>query len=530
MMETTTTYNRNEIVNAARACSDAPATATPLSTGAPPRLAALVALLVLLALPGLASAQQLRLTAQQAVERALAKNLSLKVERLNPALTTAAQRAAEAAFEPALFVSAESTHSPGQVSSQRAGLTPTSSTSVGGTLGARKAFSTGTSVELSLNSKTLFGGGGLDPAYQTRAGVNLRQSLLKGISKSANEVGITTAKMARSAAQRTLARKAEQVVAQTLGAYFDLHAALSKDAVQAVAVRTAEKTLADTRTLITAGKLAGSEEISVQYALQKQQRERLKTRQVVADARDKLARLMGLVGPRSLATPAIVTVDSAAALPRPSDKQRLLRTAAAGRGDLLAAMEKVRLQDAKLAAAEHRMLPSLDLVGSLFATCLSGESSSGSPVAGVDGGYWSSFGMNRLGWSVGLVLEVPLGNRKADSDRQIAHRELLRARASVDLLLQGISAELNTAWRALELARSQLQLTRAAEKVAAAKLANEEARYRAGKTSAHVLAAVQAEAVQERLARAQAQADLNNALVKLHSAAGDLLPRMHLKI
>ena len=224
-----------------------------------------------------------------------------------------------------------------------------------------------------------------------------------------------------------------------------------------------------------------------------------------------------------------MTVDSAATLPRPADRQRLLRTAAAGRGDLLAALERVRLQDAKLAAAEHRTLPTLDLVGSLFATGLSGESSSGAPVGG-DGGYWSSFGMNQLGWSVGLVLEVPLGNRKADADRQLARRELQRARASVDVLLQGISAELNTAWRALELARNQLNLTLSAEKVAASKLANEEARYRAGKTSAHLLAAVQAEVVQELLARAQAEADLNRALVKLHSAAGDLLPRMKLKI
>ena len=492
----------------------------------------LAALLLLPALP--ARAQQpgsLRLSVQQAVSQALKHNLSLKAEKLNPTLSKAAQRAAEADFEPALFVSVDSTHSPGQVSSQRAGLSPASSTGVGGTVGARKSFSTGTSLELSLSTKALFGGGGLDPAYQSRAGLTARQSLLRGVSKSANEVSVTTASMARTAAQQTLSRKAEQVVADTLGAYFDLHSALSADAVQSVAVEAARKTLADTRQLIAAGKLAGSEEIAVQYTLQTRLRDQLKSQQAVASARDRLARLTGMVGPRSLATPRIVTTDSSVALPRTSDLQGLLDIATSHRGDLLAARQKVQLQQAKLSAAKHRTLPSLDLVGSVFVTGLSGESSSGGMIpAGSDGGYWNSYQMSQFGWSIGLVLDVPLGNKKADSARQTAELELRRARASVDVVLQGITAELNSTWRALALARSQLKLTLSAEKVARTKLSNEEARYRAGKTSAHILASVQAEALKERLASAQAVADVNKALVKLHSAAGDLLPRMQLKI
>lgn len=494
-------------------------------------------LLLLLSLPVSTSARagsgEIQLTAKQAVARALKHNLSLEVERLSPALSDAAEQGAEAPFEPELFASIDASHSPGQVSRQRAGLAPTSSTSVGGEVGARKSFSTGTSVEFGLSSVALLGGGVLDPSYQTGASLTVKQSLLQGVSRSANEVAITTARRSREEADRSLGRKAELVAAQTLEAYFDLQAALAKDAIQQLAIQTSERTLRDTRVLIAGGKLAGSEEIATRYTLQTYRRAKLQAEQAVADARDKLARLIGLVGPGSLATPQIVTRPSAPALPGKADLPRLFALALKTRGDYLAAQSRIESQRLKVKASRHVLLPRLDLVGSVFFTGLSGDDASGASGGGlstdVESGYWPSYKMDGVGWSAGLQLEVPLGNGKARGELKSAELELRRASRQAELVRQTIAEELNRTWRAVMLTRAQQKLTALAEEVAQAKVKNEQALYRAGKSTAHILATVQAEALAEQLSVAQAAADLSKSLVTLHAAAGDLLPRLRLK-
>ena len=142
------------------------------------------------------------LTPEQAVARALAHNLSLEVERLSPALSDAAEKQADAAFEPSLYARVDASGSPGKVSTQRTGLEPTSTTAVGGSTGLKKTFSTGTAIDLSLSTDTLFGGGGLDPAYQSGASLTVRQPLLRGASRSANLADVTDAQIAREAASR----------------------------------------------------------------------------------------------------------------------------------------------------------------------------------------------------------------------------------------------------------------------------------------------------------------------------------------
>lgn len=471
---------------------------------------------------------EIRLTAKQTVVRALKHNLSLEVERLSPALSDAAELTAEAAFEAELFAQIDASHSPGQVSRQRAGLAPTSSTTVGGQVGARKSFSTGTSVELGLNSTALFGGGVLDPSYQTGAALTVRQALLEGISRSANEVAIETARLSRKEAEQLLDRKAEQVAADTLETYFDLQAALARDGIQQLAIETSERTLRDTRVLIAGGKLPGSEEISTRYTLQTHRREKLQAEQDVADARDRLARLIGLVGPGSLATPPIVTVPSSPSLPGRADLERLFVGALRTRGDFLAALRRIEVQRLKVQASKHVLLPRLDLVGSVFLTGLSGDATSSAGSVDVEQGYWSSYKMDQAGWSAGLLFELPLGNGRAKGELKGAELELRRARRAADLVRQTVAEELNRAWRAVQLTREQQKLTILAEEVAKTKVKYEEALYKAGKTTAHIFASVQAEAIKERLSVAQAAADLNKALVKLHAAAGNLLARMHL--
>jgi outer membrane protein TolC len=471
-----------------------------------------------------AGAEPVRLTPQEAVRRALRENLSLKLDRLDPNLTDLSEQIAEAAFRPQLFGSADVAGSPSSTS----GLGVSSrTTSVGGEVGVRKTFSIGTSLEGRFSTDALFGGRGLDPSYETKLLIQARQALLQGISRSANEASLRTARLTRESSGALLQRQAELIAATTLKAYWDLRAALARVAIEKTALQTNEQTLKETEALIGAGKLPGSEKASAAYAVQTQRRAILQAEQNLANVRDRMARIIGAVGASSLATPELYPVS----VPRRTSPRwslgDLQKHALSRRGDYRALLLATRIRRTEESAASHRLLPKLDLVAGLQLSGLSGDAAAGT-TSEYDSGYWSSYKMSRVGWSAGLSLEVPLGNLEAKARRELAGIQVRRAELTEQVAIQELSLELNLAWRSLQLARQQLRLTEEAAKVAEEKLRNETDRYKAGKITAHILSSVQIEAVTERLAREQALADLVKADVDMQAASGGLLSRLGL--
>jgi outer membrane protein len=478
-----------------------------------------------------AAASKLSLTPSRAVATALAHNLSLAVAKKNPALFAGPELSANGPFDLELFATVDLGRSPGSISAQRAGLAPVSSTSLSASVGVRKRFSTGTSVEVGVATNGLFGAGNIDPAYQSRAELTLKQSLLEGISRKANEVAIDNARLSRTAAQYELQRRAELVARDTLLAYFDLHAALARDRIQEQAIASATETLQNTKALIAAGKVGKAELISAQYALEVQKRAKLQSEQAVGDARDKLGQLMGIVTSQASATPALETsaVGDLAARTKALDARALTnlqKSALQTRGDLLAARENIERSKNTLSAAKHTLLPRLDVQASVFAAGLSGTSSDPTANNGIDAGYGTSFKMDRAGWSVGLMFEIPLGNRAAKGAVKTAEVNVQRANSELSLLEQTISRELSVAWRALATAKAELTSSQLATEIAKSKLDAERERFKNGKTTAHILSTVEADLYKEQQAVAVARAKLARALTNLHAASGHLLDRV----
>ncbi|MBN2359861.1 MAG: TolC family protein, partial [Deltaproteobacteria bacterium] len=381
--------------------------------------------------PGSAAAEpEVPLTPRQAVQLALEKNLGLQFDRLDPALTDAAERMAAAAFEPTIFSGVDLASSPAGAS-QQTGSGVDHGVNASGDLGVRKVLGIGTTLEGNVSSGGLLGSGsrgGLRPTYQSGLNLSARQPLLQGASSEANLAAITTARLERRAAEAMLRRRAELVAADTLRAYWDLRGARAKVAIQRVALQQSEKTLAETEALIAAGKLASSERASAAYGVEQQRRALLRAEQELADVRDRMARLLGLVAPQSLATPPLVPVSNPRRRPPRWTLEELQRTALAQRGDfqvLLIENELVRLQER---TARHRLLPRLDLVAGVQFAGLSEQDPAGSPWSlPFDRSYWSSWALGGTGWSAGLVFDMPLGNGEARARRDLAALQTQRA-------------------------------------------------------------------------------------------------------
>lgn len=476
---------------------------------------------------------EVELTPQEAVRLALEKNLGLQIERLDPALTTAAQDAAAAAFEPVLVGGASAAGSDGSISDRRLDVTSKSIE-----LGLRKQLGTGTTLEGTVFTGSASGGGsrdGLEPSYSSGVELGIRQALLQGVSRTVNEAPLTIARLEQEAAVAALSRKAELIAADTLEAYWDLRAAVAKVSIQEVGLQQSEATLRETEALIAAGKLPDSERASAAYAVQLQRRAKVGAEQALSDVRDRMARLIGLVAPDSLATPRIVPVSSPRRKPPRWELAELQQRALAARGDHKVLQLEAEIRQLDERTAQHGLLPRLDLVAGLRLAGDSGGGGTGSNgstggkgLDESDSGYWSSYALERVGWNAGLMLEVPLGNAEARVRRDNAALRRQQIDLSLSRAVQDLSLELNIAWRAVHAAHEELQLTNEAARLAEEKLANETLRYKAGKVTAHILAMVQAEAITERLGREQALATLVKAVVKLQAATGILLDNLRL--
>jgi outer membrane protein TolC len=465
------------------------------------------------------------LSAREAVSQALQCNLGLRVERLAPELSSAPERVARAAVDPVLYSTLSLVGIGDRLGAEGLSRGPQWAASLEAALGMRTRFFSGTELDVQVGGDVgISREGGVDPVTGLGAdggatvSLSLRHPLLRGSDAEVNRAAVTDARLGRGAAELELQRKAEVLGAEVLKAYWDLHAALAQAQTQRVALETARQTLAETHALIEAGRAPASAADSARLLVQTQQRARLLAEQAVENQRDRLARQVGLVGPRSLQTPALVPRETQG-LTAPADLPALQRAALTSRGDYLALQRRVRRAAVAREVAADDLRPRLDLVSDL---------SVGASRAPLMSDPSARETTGRVRWTVGLSFELPVGRRAARARLELATLARRRARLEVARREQQITEALKLAWRQVDAARKRVALSGQALRVARTQLANETARFRAGKTTAQLLVLVHAEVTRERLALQQAEAEHQKALVDVWAAAGSLLAQLRL--
>lgn len=484
-----------------------------------------VLFLVCFSMLGSASTSKIvRLSPQAAVKRALEHNLSLQIARLAPELSDAPRRAARAAFDPVVFgevgtggdLEASETRDENQTGTKS--VSP--ALDVTASVGIRKTFMTGTSLEVRFSgdlNRRWENGAPATNGVTGAAAVTVRQPLLRGAGTKINRAAIQTARLERQKATAMLHRKAEQVAEKTLDAYWALYAAQANLRVQKVGLAQARKTLAETEALIAAGKVAAAEKVAAAYGVQVQRRAVRAAQKEVGNSHDELARILGWLS--AVSGKNVDLVLDAAPLNQAvqADVAELTAVALKRRGDHVALQRSLQVRRLASEVSSHLLLPKLDLTASVGVARLDRK------LAITAETMESHTGSTQLAWSVGLMLEIPLGNRAAKAQQDTAALAVRRAQLSIVQSAQQITAEIKTAWRSVESSWDALKLTRAAAELAELKFENERDRFRAGKSTAQMLTLVQSDMLKERLALQDALAKFNRALVALRAASGTLI-------
>ena len=517
----------------------------------PSRLVALgVTAALLVPAPAPAQTAPLPLTLQEAITRALEKNEDIVIERAGRDAAVAAVEGADGAYDPLLGIAAGYRESTEPVNSAFSGAPAGEPAPTDERLDADATLSqllpTGGEVSVrALTSRAETDGafGLLSPAYGSQVGVELRQPLLRDRAVDAARLTLRVTAADRDRAAASLRRQVRDTVAAVEEAYWTLVALHRVVEVGEDTVRLAEEQLEETGLRIENG-VAPETEISQPRAeLERRRGELLAAREAASRSENVLKLLiLGDDEGTTWAQP-LDPVDAVETASQEVEVEAAMERALAARAELAAAESLVARREAETAFAADRIRATLDLVVSYDRYGLTGSRNpAATSIPGLEGevppeleGSWgSSFGALADGdfddKRIALELGLPLGNRTARADREIALTAERQASAELTRIRKLIRAEVLDAVAALETAEGRIEAARAAREAAEVQLSSERERYEAGLSTNFLVLTRQNDLAGARLSEIEALTDYRTARAELARATGSLLEERGIEV
>ncbi len=354
------------------------------------------------------------------------------------------------------------------------------------------------------------------PEYDSFAGVQITQPLLKDFGPQAALAAIRVSRSEKKITQLTWRLKVEKMVGDISKAYLDLLFAQEDIGIKEATLQEATTLLGDNRKKVEQG--VGSE-LDVNQAASAaavREEELIAARQFYRERRNVLVR--ELVADVDAEHPPRFRPADALTAPHAEKISRatLAHQALGSRTEYLQILEQLRKQDIRILYAKNQSYPRVDLVGSFGANGLG-------PEAGNALG--DAFDYSHPKWSIGLKFSIPLGGRAGRAQLQQAHVEkeqllLNLKQTEIDVVLQ-----VDTALTRVETSRERLRVTQRSIDSASSTLAGERRRLQEGVGVNLQVLEAQRDLYAAKSRHLAAIADYRKALVDLWLTSGQLLDR-----
>ena len=486
---------------------------------------------------------QSRLTLQEAIDRALASNHDLVLQRDNVAITGEVEARARGAYDFLLRLDGRGRVRTDPINSILSGapvgaLAPRT-TNVLGAGSVSKLFGSGatltaaTSVSRDTSNSRL---ALLSSSWLTALTVDFRQPLLQGRQIDPTRRAIRLSAVDRSRSAAALARIANDTVAGVERAYWSLVAARRDIEVRRRALGLAEQQRTDTASRIDAGVAAESDLAGPTAEIERRRGDVFAAQEQAARAEHAVKQLIAAGPDDAVWNEPLTAVDAPDAARMTPAVGDALSTALARRPELVEARSQVERQDIEVDLARDRLRPTLDFVAGYALRGLAGADNpdaipiGGTPIVVPDDllgplpQSWATLVTHRFAdVGVGLSYAMPLGNRTAKADVAVAEIGRRQAETSVAQVSQRISIEVRNAVVALTTAGQRIDAARAGREAAAVQLQAEQDRFDGGLTTSFFVLTRQNELAQAELAEVAALVDYRKAFTDYLRATGSLL-------
>lgn len=360
----------------------------------------------------------------------------------------------------------------------------------------------------------------LNPYWDAGLGLRFRQPLLRGFGKAYTESGVRLAEDSRDLALLDLRGTTEDLVRRVETAYWQLVRARGTATARRKALEVAEDLLRVNEARLRAG--AGTR-VEVSQAAAGVAARRVDMLRAENDLRSSEEILLGFIHARHAAAPGdedlrVEAADDPAENlpPLPVESvEAAVEGALLHRTDIRARKVLVDRAEVAVLLAESDALARLDLAAEVT-------------YAGIAGNLGSSWGdgvatRENATWNVGLVLEVPIGNRAGRARLQRAILSRSQAESLVRALESAASVNVRNARREVESAREQIAAAARATALAEEQLEAERERLRNDKSTTFSVLRLESDLTDARLSELRSQADYRTALARYDFERGRIL-------
>ena len=441
------------------------------------------------------------LTLDDAIERALERNLDIAVERVNPQVRDLSIAEASSVFLPTVTSDFDFSRrlSPSRSQLDGAGrLEQTAIVSEAGSfsLGVEQAvkwgggrFSAGWDNNRTESDNVFLS---FNPSYGSTFSLNYTQPLLRGFRTDSQRRQLLVSQINRDIADIDLRETIANTLADVRNAYWDLVYSHASVAVQEQALELAERLVRDNRARVEIGTLAPIEVVQAQSEAAARRQSLAQAEQALRTAELTLKRLVVNGTGDELWEARITPIDQPVLEMAPVDLAGAIQTALDARTDISRTRRQLDINDVTLKNLSNNTLPSLDLVGAfqlqgqggtqLISSFLGGPTAFRRPGGfndAIDNLVDADFPM----WDVRLQLSYPLGQSSDKAAHTRARLQVQQTQAQIRQIELQIATEVTNAALQIDSIQKVIDAARASRELSEEQLAAEESKFEVGSST-----------------------------------------------
>lgn len=496
------------------------------------------------------------LTLQAAIERALAHNDQVAIQRLNPKIQGEQVKMAEAVFDwnfesSYTYQSIDTPQNAEDYVATGGGVANYSDTVFGADgqvapatadllepniyheqntieeVSFTKKFSPGTTVEVGSTLTELINdlnqqsdSSMFTPEYETFTGITITQPLLKDGGMSANLSEIRIAKSNLALADLEWKAQTAMLVGNVMKAYYDVVFAYENMTIQRDAIELAEKLLEDSRKRLKEGVAPPNDVNVAEGGVYLRKEEALLAESMYMERQNALQLLFKTVDESGKAV-RIQPVDPLSDAVTIPSRAELLDCAWSNRYEVRQTDEVVRQRRDQTSFAKNQIKPRLDVV-------VSGG------MHGLDGTQGDSYSDAYDGqgpeWAAGVTFSVPISFGRQKAQYRLAKHQEDQAEMDADRVKVQASLEIDTVLSRLNIDQQRLTTARKSREVALKTLDAETARLKEGVTTSFQVLEYQKDYAKTRSREVAALADINKDMVDVWLTTSQLLEKRNIVI
>ena len=439
------------------------------------------------------SGPQSDLTLEDAIARALERNLDIAVQRLNPQVVDLNLAQALSAYSPTFDTSLSTNSSTNPSSTQLDGgqrvvsdrkVVNTGITQAVAWGGGRYTVDFNNNRNASTNTFSSF-----NPSYRSSFQGSYTQPLLRGFKIDSTRQQIQVTRINRDIADIDLRQLMTNTVSSVQDAYWDLVYATGTLEVQRQALELAETLIRDNEARVEIGTMAPIEIVSARSEAAQRRQSLAQAEQNLATAELALKQLIVGGTDDEYWAATLNPVDLPTLEVPPIDLEEAIRTALDERTDIARSRRQLDINNVNLSSLSNSRLPAVDLVGTYQLQGQGGTRFNRSGLGGtvfeeIPGGITDAF--NQLydadfpNWNIQLTVSYPLGQSAADAQYARARIQVQQVQAQLRQLGLQVATEVTNAVLQIQGISRRIEASTAARELAEEQLAAEQSKFAAG--------------------------------------------------